>query len=97
MRAKSKSRKPKSKIQPSNADFADLEGMGQAAPACLPQEGRGRQEAGLSCPRCGCRHFLVVDTRGEPDGIRRRRECRNCGWRVWTHEEITPPPPELED
>lgn len=56
-----------------------------------------RAADGLTCPKCGCRHFLVVDTRVVASGVRRRRECRNCGWRVWTREEITPSPTELED
>lgn len=56
----------------------------------------GASAEGLVCPRCGCRHFLALETRRHGEGIRRRRECRNCGWRVWTQEQITPPK-ELED
>lgn len=44
-------------------------------------------ERGLECPRCGCGHFEVVETRPAPGGrIRRRRECRHCGWRITTLE-----------
>jgi len=50
---------------------------------------------GLTCRKCGCHHFRVVDTRRDSardkEGggcIRRRRECRHCGWRVWTTETI---------
>lgn len=52
---------------------------------------------GLTCRECGCHHFFVVDTRRSGAGIRRRRECRNCGRLVWTREEVSPSPPELED
>jgi len=44
-------------------------------------------EKGLVCPRCGCRHFLVVYTRPLRSGrIQRRRECRHCGHRITTTE-----------
>jgi len=43
-------------------------------------------EAGLRCPRCGCRHFLVTHTRHGPGRISRRRVCRYCG-RVLVTEE----------
>jgi len=47
------------------------------------------EKQGLECPRCGCRHFLVVYTRPMPGGrIQRRRECRHCGWRVTTVERV---------
>lgn len=34
---------------------------------------------GLSCARCGCRHFETVETRPTKGGVRRRRSCRHCG------------------
>jgi len=44
-------------------------------------------EPGIECPHCGCCDFRVVYTRPRPNGmIMRRRECRNCGWRISTME-----------
>jgi len=52
----------------------------------LMERRRGRR--GLECPRCGCRHILVVKTRNlAAGGIRRRRECRACHQRFTTLEE----------
>ena len=49
--------------------------------------GQAPDARGLTCPRCGCHHFRVVETRRVEGGrIRRRRECRHCGWRVSTVE-----------
>lgn len=43
---------------------------------------------GLTCARCGCRHFRVIYTRPAWGGrILRRRECRHCGKRVTTWEK----------
>lgn len=39
------------------------------------------------CPECSGRSH-VKDTRSSPDGLRRRRECVECGHR-WTTIEIT--------
>jgi len=42
---------------------------------------------GISCCKCGCQHFIVLYTRKVHGGmLRRRRECRNCGHRLTTHE-----------
>lgn len=44
---------------------------------------------GLECPRCGCGHFEVVYTRQVAKGrVMRRRECRHCGRRLTTFEQI---------
>ena len=44
-------------------------------------------EVGIRCPRCHCRHMLVLWTRPRGDrSIRRRRECRHCGHQVTTTE-----------
>lgn len=58
------------------------------------------ERIGLECPHCGCRHFHTVDVRGTRMGrVRRRRECRHCGWRCTTLEVrlsdplASPPPP----
>ncbi len=44
----------------------------------------------MRCPRCSFPDDKVVDSRAtrEGMGIRRRRECLNCGHRFTTHEEI---------
>ena len=41
---------------------------------------------GLLCPECGCDKSHVTDTRPYQKGIRRRRECENCGHRWSTYE-----------
>ena len=45
-------------------------------------------QRGIECPRCGCRDFYVVYTRPRDHRIVRRKECRNCGRRVTTHEQM---------
>jgi len=46
-----------------------------------------RDDRGLCCRYCGCRHFRVVYTRPTWRGrIMRRRECRHCGKRMTTWE-----------
>jgi len=45
-------------------------------------------EVGLECPQCGCRHFRVLYVRPRRGYIVRRRECRYCGHRVVTREQI---------
>ena len=48
-----------------------------------------RDERGLHCPECGCRHFRVIYTRPTWGGrILRRRECRHCGQRIMTRESF---------
>ena len=44
----------------------------------------------MRCPRCACQNDKVVDSRSTKDGagVRRRRECLQCGHRFTTHEEI---------
>jgi hypothetical protein len=48
------------------------------------------EQSGVMCPRCGCRHLPVLETRTVKGKIRRRRECRHCGCRITTTEEINP-------
>jgi len=46
-----------------------------------PKSYKSEQGMGLSCRKCGCRHFEVLDTRATYGGrIRRRRTCRHCGY-----------------
>jgi transcriptional repressor NrdR len=44
----------------------------------------------MRCPRCTCQDDKVVDSRAvkEGAGVRRRRECLNCGHRFTTYEGI---------
>lgn len=44
----------------------------------------------MRCPQCGCLDDKVVDSRAtkEGAGVRRRRECLQCGHRFTTLEEI---------
>ena len=44
----------------------------------------------MRCPRCACQDDKVVESRAtkEGAGVRRRRECLNCGHRFTTYEEI---------
>jgi len=44
----------------------------------------------MRCPRCACQNDKVIDSRAtkEGAGVRRRRECLQCGHRFTTHEEI---------
>ncbi len=46
-----------------------------------------REESGIVCPQCGCRHFNTTHTEPLRDGrIRRRKVCRYCGRKVLTFE-----------
>jgi len=44
----------------------------------------------MRCPQCHCLEDKVVDSRATKEnvGVRRRRECMNCGHRFTTYEEI---------
>lgn len=44
----------------------------------------------MRCPQCHCQEDKVVDSRStkEGEGVRRRRECLNCGHRFTTYEGI---------
>ncbi|GAG49899.1 unnamed protein product, partial [marine sediment metagenome] len=44
----------------------------------------GRKDGGFGCKKCGCRDFKVLRTRHSRTGIRRQRQCRNCGTRLNT-------------
>jgi hypothetical protein len=45
-------------------------------------------KGGIYCVRCGCRDMHVVTTMDYDSGIRRYRQCRNCGKRIRTKEMI---------
>jgi len=44
----------------------------------------------MRCPFCGSREDRVLDSREAPDGstIKRRRECKECGRRFTTFEQV---------
>ena len=42
----------------------------------------------MRCPYCGFADTKVTDSRDTEDGIRRRRECLNCGQRFTTAERL---------
>ena len=42
----------------------------------------------MKCPHCSDANSRVIDTRATGDGIRRRRECENCGKRFTTYEHV---------
>jgi len=44
----------------------------------------------MNCPFCGSADSRVIDTRGAEGGIRRRRECQDCGRRFTTYERVAP-------
>ncbi len=44
----------------------------------------------MKCPLCGSLDTKVIDTRTAEGGIRRRRECLQCGRRFTTYERIAP-------
>lgn len=44
----------------------------------------------MKCPFCGSPDSRVIDTRSAEGGIRRRRECQDCGRRFTTYERVAP-------
>lgn len=42
----------------------------------------------MLCTRCGSDKSSVIDSRGDGDAIRRRRECQQCGFRFTTFERV---------
>lgn len=42
----------------------------------------------MRCPRCTSDKSAVVDSRGDENSIRRRRECQSCGFRFTTFERV---------
>ena len=64
---------------------------GAGAPPDSPPAAKAAQ-GGLECPKCGCRHFEVIETtQRRPGAILRRRACRHCGHRVTTYERVIHP------
>src|SRR5215216_5752510 len=43
------------------------------------------------CPFCSADSTQVIDTRPSPDGVRRRRQCGECGERFTTYERVEEP------
>jgi transcriptional repressor NrdR len=46
----------------------------------------------MKCPYCGHTDTKVTDSRESDDGIRRRRECLDCGRRFTTYERVQTAP-----
>src|SRR5687768_15647192 len=46
----------------------------------------------MRCPYCGHSDTKVTDSREADDGIRRRRECLDCGRRFTTYERVQATP-----
>lgn len=44
----------------------------------------------MRCPFCTSTDSRVIDTRSAEGGIRRRRECEECGRRFTTYERVAP-------
>jgi transcriptional repressor NrdR len=44
----------------------------------------------VNCPYCGHIDSKVIDSRDVNDGIRRRRQCLECGSRFTTYERLQP-------
>ena len=44
----------------------------------------------MKCPFCASTESRVIDTRSAEGGIRRRRECEDCGRRFTTYERVAP-------
>ena len=42
----------------------------------------------MYCPYCNHSESRVIDSREAPEGVRRRRECLQCGLRYTTYERI---------
>lgn len=50
---------------------------------------RYRDDQGIKCPDCGCRHFWkTYESRPEGGTVFRIKECRHCGKRIKTRERI---------
>jgi hypothetical protein len=60
----------------------------ERTPLKLSELSGDRDERGLICKKCGCRHFNVKHTRPAPSSIMRERQCRHCGKVVWTREKM---------
>ena len=72
--------------------MVQLLGAGQAEMTLNPESlaANSADRRGLECPKCGCKHFIVIYTRGAAGGkLIRRRECRHCGRRTILSEVIT--------
>jgi transcriptional repressor NrdR len=44
----------------------------------------------MNCPYCGYDDSKVIDSRDVNDGVRRRRQCLQCGSRFTTYERLQP-------
>ena len=44
----------------------------------------------MNCPFCGYHDSRVIDSRDVSNGVRRRRQCLDCGGRFTTYERLQP-------
>lgn len=51
-----------------------------------PDHDTDKQQQGIECPKCGCRHFYTTHTIRTANHVKRRKECRHCGRIVFTNE-----------
>jgi transcriptional repressor NrdR len=60
---------------------------------CLKEESSttGSRIPCVLCPFCSADSTQVIDTRPSPDGVRRRRQCGECGERFTTYERMEEP------
>jgi hypothetical protein len=42
----------------------------------------------LACPSCGGTRWQVINSRPNPEGVWRRRQCRGCGERFTSQESF---------
>jgi len=42
----------------------------------------------MKCPKCSSESLSVIDSRGDDNAIRRRRECQSCNFRFTTFERL---------
>lgn len=53
----------------------------------MKERQKTKDDRGITCPQCGCRHFYTTNTEPLRDGrIRRRKACRHCGRKIVTYE-----------
>lgn len=49
---------------------------------------RDHDDRPLRCPACNSMRLRVIDSRAHKNTVRRRRQCKPCGFRFWTMEVI---------
>ncbi len=62
--------------------------MDERRPTLQELSQQAQKSAGFVCSHCGSDSYWVTKTRDGRDSIKRVRECRKCGKKVWTRETI---------